>query len=176
MSLFIIVLLCTTTHLVHAQTDASRIPDAAVASTAADAAVVPNMPNGSGPGNRFIRGATLAARLQEDAAAAQAVSDRYGTTVAQIQSDAAVDEDLALDVKTNRLAYLCHGLVYSAKEAATVAAELRKEQSMESVTIQGTQVDQPDPPTDQAFMLHSRPGSNRIIYLDFDGHVSQGVA
>lgn len=26
-------------------------------------------------------------------------------------------------------------------------------------------------PTEEAFLLHSRPGANRVIYLDFDGHV-----
>ena len=25
--------------------------------------------------------------------------------------------------------------------------------------------------TSEAFLLHSRPGANRVIYLDFDGHV-----
>ena len=29
---------------------------------------------------------------------------------------------------------------------------------------------------EQTFLLHSRPGSNRVIYLDFDGHVTSGTA
>ncbi|MCA1590022.1 MAG: PKD domain-containing protein [Acidobacteria bacterium] len=31
-------------------------------------------------------------------------------------------------------------------------------------------------PYSQTFQLHSRPGSSRVIYLDFDGHVTSGTA
>lgn len=31
-------------------------------------------------------------------------------------------------------------------------------------------------PYSQTFQLHSRPGSNRVIYLDFDGHVTSNTA
>ena len=30
-------------------------------------------------------------------------------------------------------------------------------------------------PSEQTFLLHSRPGANRVIYLDFDGHVLTGT-
>ena len=30
-------------------------------------------------------------------------------------------------------------------------------------------------PYDQTFLLHSRPGAKRVIYLDFDGHVTTGT-
>lgn len=33
--------------------------------------------------------------------------------------------------------------------------------------------DPPDFPTEEAFLLHTRPGAKRVIYLDFDGHVSK---
>jgi hypothetical protein len=31
-------------------------------------------------------------------------------------------------------------------------------------------------PVEQTFLLHSRPGSNRVIYLDFDGHTTTGTS
>jgi PKD repeat protein len=31
-------------------------------------------------------------------------------------------------------------------------------------------------PDDQTFLLHSRPGATKVIYLDFDGHVTSGTA
>jgi PKD repeat protein len=31
-------------------------------------------------------------------------------------------------------------------------------------------------PLNSTFLLHSRPGANRVIYLDFDGHVTSGTA
>ncbi len=31
-------------------------------------------------------------------------------------------------------------------------------------------------PADQTFLLHSRPGAQRVIYLDFNGHIATGTA
>jgi len=31
-------------------------------------------------------------------------------------------------------------------------------------------------PADQTFLLHSRPGAQRVIYLDFNGHIASGTA
>ena len=31
-------------------------------------------------------------------------------------------------------------------------------------------------PSDQTFLLHSRPGAQRVIYLDFNGHIATGTA
>jgi hypothetical protein len=33
----------------------------------------------------------------------------------------------------------------------------------------------PDPSVDSAFLLHSRPGAPKVIYLDFTGHVTTGT-
>ncbi len=30
-------------------------------------------------------------------------------------------------------------------------------------------------PLDQTFLLHSLPGASKVIYLDFDGHVTSGT-
>ena len=181
LALLLATVLCTNVYFVDAQTE-RHIGDTADAIVAQEvpgsneATAFKQLPSGSGPGNRFVHGPELLARLRADPAAAQAVATASGVTVSQIESDGAIDEDLALDVRTNELAYLCKGLMYSPKDAATIAEELQAGQSADrsndDVSVQAIQVDQPDPSTDQAFMLHSLPGSNRLIYLDFDGHVS----
>src|SRR5687767_11278312 len=31
-------------------------------------------------------------------------------------------------------------------------------------------------PTDQTFLLHSRPAATKVVYLDFDGHTTSGTS
>jgi autotransporter-associated beta strand protein len=67
--------------------------------------------------------------------------------------------DKCLQVNTEgKLFYACelHGHAATAAEAP-------------SATVSPT--DPPPFPTEEAFLLHSRPGANRLIYLDFDGHI-----
>jgi PKD repeat protein len=40
----------------------------------------------------------------------------------------------------------------------------------------GTDAPEPPYPLDQTFLLHSKPGAPRVIYLDFDGHTATGTA
>jgi hypothetical protein len=52
-------------------------------------------------------------------------------------------------------------------------AECAHEAPAEDEVIAETGPTDPGPSfnTSQAFLLHNRPGANRVIYLDFDGHV-----
>ncbi len=48
----------------------------------------------------------------------------------------------------------------------------KEEAPAESPPVAGIEPTDPGPfDTSEAFLLHSRPGANRVIYLDFDGHV-----
>jgi PKD repeat protein len=50
-------------------------------------------------------------------------------------------------------------------------------QEMQSLTGESPVISAAAPfPYTQTFQLHSRPGSNRVIYLDFDGHVTSNTA
>jgi len=50
-------------------------------------------------------------------------------------------------------------------------------QEMQSLTGETPVVSAAAPfPYEQTFQLHSRPGSNRVIYLDFDGHVTSNTS
>src|SRR5881397_2164846 len=43
------------------------------------------------------------------------------------------------------------------------------------VVHNASQILQAPYPTDQTFFLHSRPGATKVIYLDFDGHLTSGT-
>ena len=84
-----------------------------------------------------------------------AVARAYGLNAAELRRMLLVDPTLAVDVE-GRLHYAeplpqAAGEVTGSPEAAVVSA-------------------------DQAFLLHSRPGAKRTIYLDFDGHRLSGVS
>jgi hypothetical protein len=123
---------------------------------------------------RFIRGADAVAKLKTDKAKAKAVANAYGISVDRLQKDLTVDHDLALDTKTSKLAYVCNGLLYSPQKALDVATTFKREEMLLFNSSMTALVDDPDPAIADAFKLHSRPGSTRVIYLDFDGFVSSG--
>ena len=86
------------------------------------------------------------------------VASRYGKSQNNLKKQFLQDKDLWLDPADNLL-YLCS---LDASEAG----------------IQPEPADAAIPtvplPLDQTFLLHSLPGATRIIYLDFDGHVTSG--
>lgn len=98
--------------------------------------------------------AALGERLPEVAAF-------YGWTPEKLEAHFRADHDLRV-TRRGELFYACglncdHGDQPQATEAAS-----------ESASIGPTDPGPYDP--SQAFLLHSRPGANRVIYLDFDGH------
>ena len=88
-----------------------------------------------------------------------AVASRYILSVAQLRATFLRDADLHLD-PTDKLVYLCS---FNLPEGSSLAEE----------SGQGF-LDGPLP-YDQTFLLHSVPGASKVIYLDFDGHVTSGT-
>jgi autotransporter-associated beta strand protein len=84
------------------------------------------------------------------------VASHYRKTPEELRALFRADHCLQINTE-GRLFYACelHGPAVAAAEAL-------------SATFGPTD---PAPfPTEEAFLLHSRPGANRVIYLDFDGH------
>lgn len=111
-------------------------------------------PPGSSPG--FKRGheavETLAGRLPE-------VASRYGRSAEKLTQVFLHDNDLWLDPAENLL-YLCS---FGMSEAETLPE------------ANGPAIPSGPFPLEQTFQLHSQVGASRVIYLDFDGHVTSGT-
>jgi hypothetical protein len=87
------------------------------------------------------------------------VASRYGKGAEKLKKNFLHDKDLWLDPDENLL-YLCRFDISAADALPEQAAS-----TMPSVPL----------PLDQTFLLHSMPGASRVIYLDFDGHVTSGT-
>jgi PKD repeat protein len=90
-----------------------------------------------------------------------AVAQKYGKTPNELRRVLLEDPTLYVD-STDRLLYIDPAVEQS--EQTEDAADLS------SVPLAGPF------PNSQTFALHSRPGSSRVIYLDFNGHVTSGTA
>lgn len=87
-----------------------------------------------------------------------AVARKHGKSAEELRRLLREDETLFLD-QTDRLLYI----------------DPARENLDEYITA-STDVPQAAPfPYSQTFALHSRPGSNRVIYLDFNGHLTSGT-
>jgi hypothetical protein len=87
------------------------------------------------------------------------VASRYGKNDEKFKKAFLHDKDLWLDPAENLL-YLCS---FDISEAGTPS------ESENTVIPRGPF------PLDQTFKLHSLPGASKVIYLDFDGHVTLGT-
>lgn len=96
---------------------------------------------------------SLGARLPEVAA-------HYRKSEAELRAVLRRDRSLRLDPR-GRLNYLCEGLV-----APVVTGQTNLDAGPAAALF----------PLSQTFLLHSKPGSNRKIFLDFDGHTMSGNA
>ena len=114
----------------------------------------PPGPPFSFPGGK--RGQEAITALQERL---PAVASRYGKSAEKLKKNFLHDRDLWLDPGENLL-YLCS---FDISEADVLPAPA--ESTIPSVPL----------PLDQTFLLHSLPGASRVIYLDFDGHVTSGT-
>ena len=104
----------------------------------------------------LLRGEAAIKALEDNGAEAM-VADATGTSVDALRAELDHDSDLVFDQKNTGFVYVCKGMNYSADLAATAVANTH-------VEVQATaQVDDPDPPISEAFSLHSRPGSSRLI-------------
>lgn len=87
------------------------------------------------------------------------IASWYGLSTAEFHKLAAQDKSLKAD-RSGRLFYACQGLVAS---AGTPFGD-------------GGTVTQTNYPLSQTFLLQSRPGASRTIYLDFNGHTTSGTS
>lgn len=101
------------------------------------------------------RGADILAALGEQASA---VAAHYGWKSEAFRALAKSDRSLWADDR-GRLFFACEGLVAAGEPGAGDRGN-----STRSVF-----------PLEDTFRLHSRPGTSRVIYLDFDGHLTSGT-
>ncbi len=88
-----------------------------------------------------------------------AVALRYGKSPSDLRKLLLQDSTLYID-DTNNLLYIDDAIEQTEKSDEDAPSSL-----------------QAGPfPYNEKFSLHSRPGSNRVIYLDFDGYVTTGTA
>jgi PKD repeat protein len=87
------------------------------------------------------------------------VAKYYGKSENELRSILARDRTIWADVR-GRLLYVCENDPLP-PEAPIIEAD-------------GSAMEGPLP-YDQTFLLHSRPGAKRVIYLDFDGHTTTGT-
>ncbi len=92
----------------------------------------------------------------------------YGTTEDDLKARIRRDRSIMAD-KEGYLAYACKGLIALPTAADTAAANA-------GTTTGSTTVAAAAPfPAADTFVLHSRPASNRKIFLDFNGHTTTGT-
>lgn len=121
-------------------------------------AIVPSVvaagPVSAAPRDRAARwsGSAAVARLGDRLAD---VAGKHGRSPADLRHDLETDPTLKVDA-TDRLLYVEPTVPAGAPAPATPL----------STTI----------PDSDTFLLHSRPGANRVIFLDFDGHLLSGTA
>ena len=104
----------------------------------------------------FARGQEAINRL---GARLPAVAARNGKTPDELRRLFLEDSTLHLDEKTEMLLYIDDAVDYTP-----------------SAIENGPTVELGPFPYENTFKLHSRPGSNRVIFLDFDGHVTSGTS
>jgi hypothetical protein len=83
------------------------------------------------------------------------MAEWYGYGEAEFRKMLKEERSMRAD-KLGYLHYVCAGLVAPSQGAVGAAAT----------------VTQPTYPLADTFKLHSRPGASKVIYLDFDGHVT----
>ena len=110
-----------------------------------------------------LKGTAAVAQLARNSTRARKIARNYKINVATLRARLAHDNDLAVDIKSERLVYVCGGL------------ELPKNKAVRMPDVAAFE-DPTEPPFQDAFKLHSRAGSRNIIYLDFDGHSASETA
>jgi PKD repeat protein len=128
---------------------------AAVTSAALVAAALGGAPADAAPGDSGARWSGQAA-LERLGSRLPAVAAENGLSVAELRSQLLGDASLFVDA-TDRLLFVDP----PAPEAAPTGPDA---------------VYDPAIPTTDAFVLHSKPGAPRVVFLDFDGHVLSGTA
>lgn len=117
------------------------------------------------------RGAAAISALGENL---PAVAKAYGLGAQELASLLRLQPSMEVDVR-GALLFACDGLAVS--QAEIHRQNLSRTTEGADALVAGSSVTQlaAGGPVD-AFQLHSLPGATRVIYLDFDGHVTRGTA
>lgn len=91
------------------------------------------------------------------------VAKWYDRSEAQLRELCQQEKTLRMD-RQGHLHFVCEGLLPLQNAVANA----------ETATV-GTTIPAGPFPADQTFLLHSKPGASKVIYLDFDGHVTSGT-
>jgi hypothetical protein len=111
--------------------------------------------------DRFIRGpASFKALQKKDKAKVDRVAASNGKTSEELEEEIQNDADLAIDPDAEALVYVCEGLSADEHAAEVNVAALGQTSAFPEAD---------DPLIAHAFLLHSRPGASKMIYLDFNG-------
>lgn len=118
--------------------------------------------SGSGGRRRLLSGTDAVRALSAEAMSQ--VAAQSGMEPQQVQQLLLTEPDMLLDTTHSLLAYACSFSNSSIASAGTdvLAASLAPQAN-------GQLPDDPDPPPGEWNTLHSRPGSNKTFYLDFNG-------
>ena len=137
---------------------------AAIAGAIAVSGIAAAAPEGAAPA------ADVLAERMRGAQAIQALSDRLPAVAAmnemtpdEFQAHLRRQDQLWVS-QSGRLLYVDEGLHADEADHAEVEAPAESASDPSYATYT----------TSQAFQLHSRPGSQRVVYLDFDGHTNPG--
>jgi PKD repeat protein len=87
----------------------------------------------------------------------------YDRTEVELRDLCVKEKSLHMD-RQGHLHFVCEGLM--PLQNAVVRAQ---------TTTAGTTIPAGPFPADQTFLLHSKPGASKVIYLDFDGHTTSGT-
>lgn len=91
------------------------------------------------------------------------VAKWYDRSEAQLRELCEKEKSLRMD-RQGRLHFVCEGLLPLQNAVANA----------ETATV-GTTIPAGPFPLDQTFLLHSKPGASKVIYLDCDGHTTSGT-
>ncbi len=109
--------------------------------------------------NRAGAGAEIPAMLGKNVGQ---VAAWYGRSAAELRDLCLKEKSLRID-RQGRLHFVCEGLLPLQNIAA------RSETISSGGNSTGT------PAAGEAFSLNSKPGASKVVYLDFDGHVTSGT-
>jgi PKD repeat protein len=110
------------------------------------------------PGLKLAKAARGSAILGALGKSLPEVARQYRMTEQELGKLCLTDRDLAVDT-SGKLLYVCEGSVAEAPTAQKAATEALLSY-----------------PKEQTFVLHSKPGTSRVLYLDFNGHTTSGTS
>jgi hypothetical protein len=128
--------------------------------------------------DRMVKGeAALDALNSLDPEKLARIAAKYGETPAQLRGNVHHDHDVVIDPQNEAVLFVCEGMVLD-ESLLPDQEDLEDSLDLNEFEVESASSafgDTAEPSTTAAFTLHSRPGSSRLIYLDFDGHTTTGT-